>query len=167
MRKGKAIAGSAVFFALAPGMVAGLIPFWLTGWRMQPMWWPVRAIGAMLAAAGVAVLLHSFWRFASEGRGTPAPVAPTERLVTGGAYRFVRNPMYVSVLAAILGQALLLGQTALLVYGGVICIAVVCFVVFYEEPVLRERYGAQYEDYRRAVPGWIPRLTPWRAGAPR
>ena len=113
MRKWQAMAGSAIFFLVAPGAVAGLAPFLLTGWRVQPAWWPLRVAGAALAAAGLAVLLDCFWRFASEGRGTPAPNAPTERLVTGGAYRFVRNPMYVSVLAAILGQTMLLGQPVL------------------------------------------------------
>lgn len=164
MRKGHAVAGSAVFFLAAPGVVAGLMPYLLTGWRMLPSLWAVRAAGAALAAAGAGVLLHSFWRFASEGRGTPAPNAPTERLVTGGAYRYVRNPMYVSVLAAILGQALFLGQPILILYGAAVGIAVVSFVLLYEEPILKRRYGARYEEYRRAVPGWIPRLTPWRAG---
>lgn len=166
MRISHAFAGSAIFFAVAPGVVAGLVPYWLSGWRMLPVWWPARVLGAALAAAGVAVLLHAFWRFVSEGRGTPAPIAPTETLVTGGAYRFVRNPMYVAVLCAILGQALLFGQIALLVYGLVVFVAVFSFVTFYEEPVLSERYGAEYEQYKRAVPGWIPRLTPWRGGPP-
>jgi protein-S-isoprenylcysteine O-methyltransferase Ste14 len=162
MRKGHALAGSAIFFVVAPGFVAGLLPLWLTGWRMMPAGWPLRTAGAALVGAGIAVLLHCFWRFAWEGRGTPAPNAPTERLVTGGAYRFVRNPMYVSVLAAIFGQALLLGQPVLIVYGGAVGPVVVSFARLYEEPVLSKRYGAEYEEYRRAVPGWIPRLTPWR-----
>jgi protein-S-isoprenylcysteine O-methyltransferase Ste14 len=164
MRKGYAAAGSAVFFIVAPGVVAGLIPFWLTGWRMQQGWLLLRVTGVVLAVAGVFVLLDCFRRFAGEGRGTPAPVAPTERLVVGGAYRFVRNPMYVAVLAAILGQALLLGQPVLLAYGAAVLIAVVSFVRLYEEPVLHDRYGAAYDEYRRAVPGWFPRLTPWQGG---
>ena len=125
---------------------------------------PFRLVGAALAAAGAAILLHSFWRFASEGKETPAPIAPTERLVTGGAYRFVRNPMYISVLAVIFGQGLLLGQTGLFIYGGLVFVATFSFVKFYEEPVLGERYGAEYEEYRRAVPGWLPRPTPWTGG---
>lgn len=160
MEKRKALAGSAIFFALAPGVVAGLIPYWLTGWRMLPIWEPARIIGAVLAVAGIAVLIHAFWRFVSEGLGTPAPIAPTEKLVTGGAYRFVRNPMYVAVLAAILGQTLLFGQPILFAYGALAFVAVFIFVRFYEEPV--RQYGAQYGAYRKAVPGWIPRLTPWQ-----
>ncbi len=162
MRKGRALAGSSLFFALAPGCVAGLIPYLLTGWRMMPGWLPVRAIGAVLAAAGLAVLVQAFARFVFEGRGTPAPLAPPERLVVGGAFRHVRNPMYVAVLATILGQALLLGQVVLLVYAAVVATAFVGFVRGHEEPFLRRRYGASYEQYRRAVPGWIPRLRPWR-----
>lgn len=161
MRKTDAAFGSAVFFAVAPGIVAGLIPWWVTGWRMQPGWLAVRLFGALLIVAGTAFLLHAFWRFVSEGRGTPAPVAPTEHLVVGGIYRYVRNPMYLSVLAAIVGQAALFGQPVLLVYAGIVCVAVVSFVLTYEEPTLLKRYGAEYETYRQAVPGWLPRLTPW------
>lgn len=161
MRKSNALIGSSIFFALAPGIVAGLIPWWITGWRMQPAWLSLRAFGALLAIAGAAFLVHSFARFATEGRGTPAPVAPTEKLVTGGVYRYVRNPMYLSVLAAILGQALFFGEPALFAYGAVVGIAVVAFVLTYEEPVLSRRYGAEYETYKSAVPGWMPRLTRW------
>lgn len=161
MRKTDAAFGSAVFFAVAPGIVAGLIPWWLTGWRMAQSWFPLRLAGALLTAAGAAFLLSAFARFVSEGRGTPAPVAPTEHLVVGGIYRYVRNPMYLSVLAAILGQAALFAQPVLLVYAGIVCIAVVSFVLAYEEPTLLKRYGAQYETYRQAVPGWLPRLRPW------
>lgn len=161
MRKTDAAFGSAVFFALAPGIVAGLIPWLLTGWRMAQAWFPLRLAGALLAAAGAAFLLNAFARFVSEGRGTPAPVAPTEHLVVGGIYRYVRNPMYLSVLAAILGQAALLGQPVLIGYAAVVGLAVVSFVLLYEEPTLLKRYGAEYETYRQAVPGWLPRLTPW------
>ncbi|MCV3243735.1 methyltransferase family protein [Mesorhizobium sp. ZC-5] len=161
MRKTDAAFGSAVFFAVAPGIVACLIPWWLTGWRMAPAWFPLRLAGALLTVAGAAFLLSAFARFVSEGRGTPAPVAPTEHLVVGGIYRYVRNPMYLSVLAAILGQALLFGQPVLIGYAAVVGLAVVSFVLLYEEPTLLKRYGAEYETYRQAVPGWLPRLTPW------
>lgn len=113
--------------------------------------------------AGLAVLLHSFARFAFEGAGTPAPIAPTERLVVGGAYRYVRNPMYVAVLSIIFGQALLFADWSLVVYAGVVAVTVFTFVKLYEEPTLARRYGHEYEAYRRAVPGWVPRLTPWKS----
>ena len=162
MRRATAAAGSAVFFVLAPGVVAGLVPWWLTGWRVrQPLpawvWWPARVVGGVLVAAGVAVLLHAFARFVTEGIGTPAPVAPTRHLVVGGLYRYVRNPMYLAVLAVIVGQALVLGQPALLAYAAAVGVAVAAFVRGYEEPALRDRYGAEYDAYRRSVPGWWPR----------
>jgi protein-S-isoprenylcysteine O-methyltransferase Ste14 len=124
----------------------------------------IRGSGALLIAAGLAFLLHAFARFAIEGIGTPAPVAPTERLVVGGVYRYVRNPMYLAVGATIVGQALLFGQPALLAYAAVFGAVVFCFVRLYEEPMLREQFGAGYDAYRSAVPGWLPRLRPWRGG---
>jgi protein-S-isoprenylcysteine O-methyltransferase Ste14 len=126
---------------------------------------PVRLIGGALIAAGVAVLLPAFGRFVIEGIGTPAPTAPTERLVVGGAYRFVRNPMYLAVASVIVGQALLLGQAVLLIYAVLFGVAVTTFVHGYEEPALAARFGEEYETYRRAVPRWRPRLRPW-TGSP-
>jgi protein-S-isoprenylcysteine O-methyltransferase Ste14 len=162
VRRATAAAGSAVFFVLTPGVVAGLVPWWLTGWRVrQPapawVWWPARVVGGVLVAAGVAVLLHAFARFVTEGIGTPAPVAPTRHLVVGGLYRYVRNPMYLAVLAVIVGQALVLGQPVLLPYAAAVGVVVAAFVRGYEEPALRDRYGAEYDAYRRSVPGWWPR----------
>jgi protein-S-isoprenylcysteine O-methyltransferase Ste14 len=146
---------------LAPGVVAGLIPWLLTGWRMEPSPPAVRILGGLLIALGVGFLLHAFARFVVEGLGTPAPVAPTERLVVGGVYRHVRNPMYLAVGATILGQALLLGQFGLLAYAAVFGVVAFAFVRLYEEPTLTQRFGAGYDVYRRAVPGWLPRLRPW------
>jgi protein-S-isoprenylcysteine O-methyltransferase Ste14 len=143
-------------------VVAGLLPWAITGWRSEPAALVVRGVGVALIAVGAAFLLHAFLRFVVEGLGTPAPVAPTERLVVGGVYRHVRNPMYLAVGATIIGQALLLGQTVLLAYAAAFAVAVLGFVRLYEEPTLRERFGAEYEAYRAAVPGWMPRLRPWR-----
>lgn len=163
MRKDVAAAASTVFFALAPGTVAGLVPFLLTGWHVSHRYWlPVRVFGAVLIVAGAAVLVAAFARFVREGIGTPAPVAPTANLVVGGLYRYVRNPMYIAVTVAIVGQALLLGQPGLLAYAAVVAAAFVAFVLGYEQPALRRRFGAQYETYQRAVPGWWPRWRPYR-----
>jgi protein-S-isoprenylcysteine O-methyltransferase Ste14 len=154
-----------LFFAVAPGVVAGLIPWVLTRWEAgdsRVFWWPLRALGAALLVAGAAVLVHAFARFVREGLGTPAPVAPPERLVVGGLYRNVRNPMYVAILAAIVGQGLLLARPVLLVYAAAVMVAFVAFVRGYEEPTLARRFGAEYDAYRRAVPGWWPRVKPWR-----
>src|SRR3954469_14608023 len=126
-----------------PGTMAGLIPWLLTGWEgRDPPWHPIiRIAGLAFVVAGSAILLSAFGRFVVEGRGTPAPVAPTDRLVVGGLYRFVRNPMCAPVLAAIAGQALLLGSWVLVVYWLVAAAAMVGFVKGYEEPHLRARYG--------------------------
>lgn len=154
--------GSTVFFALAPGIVAGLLPWIITRWRVaDPVSWPVWTLGVALLLAGGLVLVSTFARFVTEGFGTPAPVAPTERLVVGGLYRHVRNPMYLAVLAAIAGQVLILDRVSLLSYAAVVAVAFVVFVRLYEEPTLRATFGDAYETYRRAVPGWWPRLRPW------
>ncbi|HKE77458.1 MAG TPA: isoprenylcysteine carboxylmethyltransferase family protein [Acidimicrobiales bacterium] len=163
MRRSAAVAGSSLFFAAAPGLVAGVVPWLLTGWQgAEPPWpAPVRVVGAALVAAGTVVLVHAFARFVREGRGTPAPVGPTERLVVGGLYRHVRNPMYVAVASAIVGQALLLGRPVLLAWAALAGAAMVAFVRVYEEPLLAARYGDEYRTYCRHVPGWLPRLRPW------
>ena len=167
MQRTSAAAGSAVFFILAPGVVAGLVPWWLSGWTIaEPRWpAPVRVLGVLLLLAGAAALVHSFVRFVVEGAGTPAPIAPTKRLVVGGLYRYVRNPMYLAVLGTITGQALWLCRDALLLYAVAVFAAFASFVRWYEEPTLFSRFGADYSTYRRAVPGWWPRLRPWEAGS--
>jgi len=155
-----------VFLVVAPGVVAGLVPWLLTGWDARSGWpWPVRIAGGVLVCAGIAALLEAFLRFVVEGLGTPAPVAPTEHLVVGGLYRFVRNPMYLAVGAIVVGQVLLLGRAVLLAYAAAFAVAVATFVRGYEEPTLARRYGAEYEAYRSAVPPWRPRRTPWRRDA--
>lgn len=169
MRRPIAAAGTAIFFVLAPGVVAGLVPWWLTGWRVrQPLWswaWaPLRAAGMALLAAGTIVLVQAFVRFVVEGAGTPAPVAPTGRLVVGGLYRYVRNPMYLAVVATIVGQALVLGQLALLLYAAAVAVATGTFAHLYEEPTLASQFGTEYQAYRRAVPAWWPRRHPWQPG---
>jgi protein-S-isoprenylcysteine O-methyltransferase Ste14 len=165
MRRPTAAAGSAVFFVAAPGIMAGLIPWLLTRWQVQepvPYWEPMRVLGVLLLVAGTIGLIQAFVLFVVEGLGTPAPVAAPERLVVGGLYRYVRNPMYVAVLAVIVGQALLLGQLGLLLYAAAMWLSAAAFVRWYEEPTLARRFGADYEAYRRAVPAWWPRLRPWK-----
>jgi protein-S-isoprenylcysteine O-methyltransferase Ste14 len=165
MRRLQAAIGSLLFLLVAPGTVAGLVPWWLTGWAIhdwpQPYATPLRLVGVVLIVVGVPALLHAFARFVLEGLGTPAPVAPPEHLVIGGLYRYVRNPMYIAVIATIVGQALVLAQPGLLLYAAVVAAAMAAFVYGYEEPTLSEEFGAEYAAYRRAVPAWRPRLKPW------
>jgi protein-S-isoprenylcysteine O-methyltransferase Ste14 len=154
---------SAVFFVLAPGFNAGLVPWLVTGWHSpEGDVGAVDLAGAALLGIGLLSVVACFVRFVTEGRGTPAPVAPTEKLVVGGLYRFVRNPMYVAVASMIAGQALLFRSAGLGAWLLVFLVAVVAFVKGYEEPRLAEQFGESYEHYRGAVPGWWPRLTPYR-----
>ena len=164
MRPFRAALGSAAFFVLAPGTVVGLVPWAITGWRLAEPWpgW-VRVVGAVLVAAGLVPLAHAFVQFARAG-GTPAPVAPTAHLVVSGFNRFVRNPMYVGVTTMIVGQGLLFGLPAVLVYALVVWATTAAFVRLYEEPTLRRMFGAEYDAYRAAVPAWRPRLRPWTPG---
>jgi protein-S-isoprenylcysteine O-methyltransferase Ste14 len=163
--RARAWVGTVGFLVLTPGVVAGLIPAAITGWRIP--WaggWssPVAAVAGLVIACGVLVLLDAFVRFA-RADGTPAPPMPTAHLVVVGPYRYVRNPMYVAVLAVILGQALLCGSVGALLYAGAVLLAVASFVVGYEEPTLELEYGDEYREYRRNVRRWIPRLRPWTA----
>jgi len=168
MRKSSAVLGSALFFLAAPGSIAGLMPWWIGKWGFtpEPAWYvSARAAGVLMIAAGMIFLVESFARFALEGIGTPAPIAPTKHLVVTGYYRYVRNPMYVAVLAIILGQALLFANLALAAYAVIVCAAFSAFVMAYEEPALKRQFGDEYVRYRANVPRWIPRLRPWRAAA--
>ena len=165
MRRPVAAVGTGVFFVLGPCVVAGFVPWLISGWHLSR---PVSAlavvriiVGALIVIAAAAVVIRNFARFVAEGRGTPAPIAPPDQLVVGGDYRYVRNPMYVAVIAAILGQALIFGSLWLLVYAAAIWLLTATFVRFYEEPTLLDRFGASYADYRRNVRAWLPRLHPW------
>jgi protein-S-isoprenylcysteine O-methyltransferase Ste14 len=167
MNRVSAMVGTGLFLLLAPGTVAGLVPWWITRWRMQPPllgFSGIRVIGAVMITGGIAVVLDSFARFALQGLGTPAPILPTRHLVVSGLYRYVRNPMYVGVLGIILGQGLLFAEGRLFAYGVLLGLGVHVFVIGYEEPTLRRSFGSEYEAFRDNVPRWIPRLSPWRGG---
>lgn len=162
MKRSSAAAGSSLFFAAAPCVVAGVVPWAITGWEGSPGWMGWRVVGAVVTACAAAVLVHAFARFVREGVGTPAPVAPTRHLVVGGLYRWVRNPMYIAVVACVLGQAGIFGSGALLAYGAALMVVFFSFVRLHEEPTLARQFGAEYAAYRRAVPGWFPRARPVR-----
>ena len=166
MQKVSAVLGSALFFVVAPFVLAGLIPWQMTGWEFRPAFLGLevtRAIGVLFILIGLPGLVDSFARFALQGLGTPAPIAPTKHLVVTGLYRHVRNPIYVAVVAIILGQAMLFGDWRLIVYGALLWLGFHVFVVAYEEPTLVETFGREYEAYRANVRRWVPRVAPWRA----
>jgi len=160
-----ALLGSAVFLVIAPGTLAVYVPWMLTQWQMAPPllgFLPFRVIGGLLIALGLPVLLDSFARFALQGLGTPAPIAPPRHLVVTGLYRHVRNPMYVAVTSLIFGQGLLFGNAGLLAYGLVVWLSFHVFVLVYEEPTLRDKFGDEYKTFCAHVRRWWPRVTPWR-----
>jgi protein-S-isoprenylcysteine O-methyltransferase Ste14 len=166
MERARAIIGSIAFLFVAPGIVAGVIPWAISGYQLEPPllgFEPLRWIGVALLILGAILLIETFSRFALQGLGTPAPIAPTKTLVVTGSYRFVRNPMYVAVVSLIVGQALWFGSIGTLIWVVVVWLTVHAFVLAYEEPTLSSTYGVQYDRYRANVRRWIPRLTPWSA----
>jgi len=162
MTRATALVGSALFLALAPGTIAGLVPWLIVRWPAPTPVPALTALGGTMIGLGLLLLLECFGRFAVQGRGTPAPIAPPERLVVTGPYRRVRNPMYVAVTAMVLGQAALFASLPLLVYGLVLWAGFHAFVLAYEEPTLRRLFPQDYAAFFAAVPRWIPRLRPWR-----
>jgi protein-S-isoprenylcysteine O-methyltransferase Ste14 len=149
---------SLLFLILAPGMVAGYIPLSLLRRGSQVETGLLAYLALPLWLTGLVVLLWSFWDFLVRGRGTPAPVDPPKELVATGFYRYVRNPMYVGILAILLGHFLWFGYWGLLIYSAAVFTAFHLFVTGYEEPNLIEKFGSSYEDYCKSVPRWIPRI---------
>jgi len=165
MSKIIAVLGSALFFVIAPLGLAGFVPWWVMQWEFQPAFFGVdltRILGGILIIVGAPGVVDSFARFALEGLGTPAPIAPPEKLVVTGLYRYVRNPIYIAVVAVILGQAFLFGDPRLLWYGAGLWLFFHVWVVAIEEPGLEQTFGAEFETFRTNVPRWIPRLTAWQ-----
>jgi protein-S-isoprenylcysteine O-methyltransferase Ste14 len=164
--RAQSVLASLLFAVVVPGTVAGLIPWLITGWHRAGDLFGIRgiwAVGVVPIALGVPVLLLAIYKFATDGLGTPAPMAPTKHLVVSGPHRFVRNPMYVAVVAIILGQSLVLGQPALLWYAGIVASATALFVHLYEEPTLAGQFGDEYTRYRQSVHAWLPRISPYRS----
>jgi protein-S-isoprenylcysteine O-methyltransferase Ste14 len=159
----EALVGSAAFFIVAPGTVAGLIPWLITQWRFgADAGLGTGITGAVLILFGLTILIECFARFALKGRGTPAPIAAPKELVITGFYAHVRNPMYVAVLLTVFGQSLLFANAALIAYGVTVWFAFLVFVLNFEEPRLKREFPEAYAAYSAAVPRWFPRFTPWR-----
>jgi protein-S-isoprenylcysteine O-methyltransferase Ste14 len=153
--------GTVVFVIIVPGTVAAIVPLAIAGWRIHPPLLGIaalRVVGVAMIVAAAPLFFRFLERFVRQGHGTPAPIAPPQHLVVTGPFRYVRNPGYIAVVGIVTGEALVLGSVAVLVYAGVLAIGFHLFVVLYEEPDLMRRFGAEYEQYCRDVPRWIPRL---------
>jgi len=151
---------SALWAALLPGLFAGYVPwrfFGLSQVRLD-LGNSVHLLGILVLALGASLLISCIWEFATRGRGTLSPVDPPRVLVVRGLYRYVRNPMYLSVTLIVIGELLLTRSRALLVYWAVWFVAVNLFVIVYEEPALQRRFGVDYERYKKEVGRWIPRF---------
>jgi protein-S-isoprenylcysteine O-methyltransferase Ste14 len=152
-----------------PTVVAGVLPAWLIfsrgahlGFKLEtPLNVVLAAVGLMLAAAGLALAAGTMRRFATQGEGTLAPWDPPRKLVVSGVYRHVRNPMISGVLGILAGEGLFFGSTAVLGWFAIFAAANAIYIPLFEEPGLAARFGRDYETYKRHVPRWIPRLTPW------
>jgi protein-S-isoprenylcysteine O-methyltransferase Ste14 len=148
-----------IFTILVPGFWTLIMPYWLLPSGARPAWSGADAAGWLLMAAGFALyLVCAFWGFAIRGKGTPLPLDPPKKLVVEGPYGVVRNPMYWGVGALVLGEAAVFHSLALLELTGVLVVGVNLFVLLYEEPALRRKFGAEYEEYCKRVPRWLPRF---------
>ena len=154
---------AAFFFLLLPGMIAYVVPTWLGASTGGDAPGALRALGAAFQLAGTTALLWCVRDFAVRGRGTLAPIDPPKELVAAGLYRWVRNPMYVSVVTILIGHALVFGSATLWIYAAAVFAGFHLFVTLYEEPTLAELFGESYARYRATVPRWIPR-PPHAAG---
>ena len=147
-------------FCGGPAVVLLLMPWYITHFQISATGSLARNIPAVvLITIGLIPLFESIWRFIVVGRGTLMPAVPTERLVVSGLYRHVRNPMYLGVVTALTGEALLFASRHMLVYLAIIWSIMHGFVCFYEEPRLAGTHGEEYSRFKRNVPRWIPRLA--------
>lgn len=157
--RGAALLRTFLFTLFVPGTVAVAAP-WLAVVRLghgqlPPGGWAWT--GLVPLVAGAALYLRCAWGFATEGRGTPAPVDPTEELVVRGPYCWVRNPMYVAVVTFVAGEAVLFRSVALALYAALLALVFHLFVRLYEEPTLVAQFGDAYRRYLERVPRWWPR----------
>jgi protein-S-isoprenylcysteine O-methyltransferase Ste14 len=148
-----------------PAIALVYVPFWMTRFRIpadEPLWQMM--VAAALIVAGIAPGLESVKRFIVVGRGTLVPTMPTEHLVVSGMYRYVRNPMYAGILIALGGEVLLFQSRDMVIFAVLFWFGAHLFVCLYEERTLTRRYGDEYLRFKRHVPRWLPRLSPWTAG---
>ncbi len=147
-----------VFTVLIPGTFGVYLPYWLASSRPADFdLAALRYLGLAPILVGAGFYFRCALDFALKGRGTPAPIDAPKFLVTSNLYRMVRNPMYVGVVMVVVGEGLLYQSLAVLRYAGAAWLGFHLFVMLYEEPTLRKKFGADYEEYCRQVPRWVPR----------
>lgn len=151
---------SVAWALLFPGFFAGYVPWRFFGLAQVEWAWasPPLLLGLACVGVGTGLLVTCIWEFARRGRGTLSPLDPPRQLVVHGPYRYVRNPMYVSVTLIVQGEVLLTGSRPLLVYWAAWFLAANVFVLGYEEPALRRQFGSSYEAYATSVGRWLPRF---------
>lgn len=152
-----------IYATVFVGLLLVYVPSWLlaeSGILRPPAIGAPQIAGMIITAIGAALALWCILTFVFIGKGTAAPFDPPRRLVIGGPYRFVRNPMYIGAIVAMIGVALSYGSVSIMIYAGFIFLATHLFVIAYEEPVLRRTFGEEYEAYCRQVRRWMPSFRP-------
>ncbi|MCI0563993.1 MAG: isoprenylcysteine carboxylmethyltransferase family protein [Nitrososphaera sp.] len=154
-----------IFTIVVPGSVTVLVPYLLLSsghglyrWQIGPL----RFLGIFPIILGVFFYLRCAWDFTFTGGGTPAPIDPPKRFVAKGLFRIVRNPMYVGITLILTGESILFESPKLLAYAAILWVGFHLFVIFYEEPTLRKKFGTIYEEYCRSVPRWIPKIKNYK-----
>ena len=151
--------GAFAFTVLVPGTVTVLLPYYIldgSASLQEVRWGPTVITGGLVFLVGVGVYGRCLWECVQKGQGIPAPIDHPKELVVTGLYRYVRNPMYLGVLAILIGEVLTMGSRALLVYAAVWLLVVHIVTLVYEEPNLRARFGESYEQYCAHVRRWVP-----------
>ena len=149
---------SLLFLLLVPGVLLGLIPFWISNTDI-PLFDTgfLRYLAIPLWTIGAGIMVWCFRDFTIEGHGTPAPTDPPHELIATGLYRYVRNPMYVAGLIALAGWIVWSPSLSMIITALLFFTATHLFVILYEEPTLKRKFGSGYEQYLKSVPRWIPR----------
>ena len=148
-----------VFAILHPGIVAGLVPFWIVGGRADGLFnelgKPHQFAGLFLFVTGFVIMTWCIVSFAVKGRGTLSPLDPTKKLVVSGLYKFSRNPMYIGVMLLLIGEALLFASLSLAIYSLIVFVGFNIFIIAREEPRLRRDFGVDYVNYCKKVRRWF------------